>query len=146
MICGLGVDLVDVARFARQLDRTPALRNRLFTRLERDLPVRSLAARFAAKEALIKALGGSGELGWQDIEIVRGANRAPGFSLTQALADELALLGAGPPWVSLAHDGDFAVATVVIEREPAAIPLRVSEVSGTLHPKRGYTDTANEGQ
>src|SRR5206468_4151879 len=57
MILGLGVDLVDVARFDATLRRTPALRPRLFTESERGLATQSLAARFAAKEALAKALG-----------------------------------------------------------------------------------------
>ena len=57
MILGLGVDLVDVARFEATLRRTPGLGPRLFTDRERSLPARSLAARFAAKEALAKALG-----------------------------------------------------------------------------------------
>ncbi|MFD0891954.1 4'-phosphopantetheinyl transferase superfamily protein, partial [Streptosporangium algeriense] len=54
---GIGVDVVDVARFAASLERTPSLRARLFTEAERGLAVRSLAARFAAKEAVAKALG-----------------------------------------------------------------------------------------
>lgn len=129
MICGIGVDLVDVARFTRQLERTPALRERLFTPAERDLPVRSLAARFAAKEALIKALGGSDGLSWQDLEIVRGEKRAPGFSRGAALTRALAARGAGHPWVSLAHDGNHAVATVVLETAQ-----RDAEAPGTTEP------------
>jgi holo-[acyl-carrier protein] synthase len=57
MIIGIGVDLVDLARFERAVTRTPNLLARLFVPAERDLPLRSLAGRFAAKEALIKALG-----------------------------------------------------------------------------------------
>ena len=56
MILGLGIDVVDIDRFGDTLARTPALRERLFTDSERDLPLHSLAARFAAKEALAKAL------------------------------------------------------------------------------------------
>ena len=57
MILGIGVDVVDIARFEAALERTPALRERLFTEVERPLATRSLAARFAAKEAVAKALG-----------------------------------------------------------------------------------------
>ena len=55
MILGVGVDIVDIARFTRALERTPKLGERLFTDAERELPANSLAGRFAAKEALIKA-------------------------------------------------------------------------------------------
>jgi phosphopantetheine--protein transferase-like protein len=58
MIVGIGVDLVDLARFERSVSRTPRLKERLFTAAEREKPLRSLAGRFAAKEALIKALHG----------------------------------------------------------------------------------------
>lgn len=57
MIVGIGVDVVDVARFEATLARTPALRGRLFTAAESTLATESLAARFAAKEAVAKALG-----------------------------------------------------------------------------------------
>ena len=76
MILGLGVDLVDVARFEATLLRTPALGPRLFTERERGLPVRSLAARFAAKEALAKALGAPRGLHWTDADVVREETRA----------------------------------------------------------------------
>ena len=52
MIVGIGVDVVDIERFGRQLERTPGLRDRLFVPAERELNTRSLAARFAAKEAV----------------------------------------------------------------------------------------------
>ncbi|MBO9579253.1 MAG: holo-ACP synthase, partial [Microbacteriaceae bacterium] len=71
---GVGVDLVDVARFERAVSRTPRLRSRLFAPDElarggKDLPLRSLAGRFAAKEALIKALGDSDGVGWHDMPV-----------------------------------------------------------------------------
>ena len=56
-VVGVGIDVVDVTRFLLALDRAPRLRERLFTEAERDLPPNSLAARFAAKEAIAKALG-----------------------------------------------------------------------------------------
>ena len=116
MILGIGVDTVDIARFERQLDRTPALRTRLFTAAERTLAVPSLAVRFAAKEALIKALGDSGGLGWQDIEIVRNEDRAPRFVRTEGLEREFALKGADLAHLSLSHDGGAAIAFVILER------------------------------
>jgi holo-[acyl-carrier protein] synthase len=121
MILGIGVDTVGIDRFARGLERTPALRQRLFTEAERELPVRSLAARFAAKEALIKALGGSGGLGWHDLEVVTGQDRAPSFAGSPALTREFATLrGAASASVrahlSLTHDGGFATAFVILEQ------------------------------
>ena len=69
MIVGIGVDLVDIARFERTLERTPRLLERLFSPAEQTRSPRSLAARYAAKEALIKALGGSDGVHWTEIEI-----------------------------------------------------------------------------
>lgn len=115
MILGIGVDTVDVARFEQQLTRTPRLKERLFTESESGFSSASLAARFAAKEALIKALGGSGALGWHDLEIVRGESRAPSFLRTAALERELLLRGDGTVFVSLTHDGGIATAFVVID-------------------------------
>ena len=57
MIAGIGVDIVDLARFEKAIARTPKLLTRLFAESERGLPVHSLAARFATKEAVVKALG-----------------------------------------------------------------------------------------
>ncbi|WP_066041105.1 holo-ACP synthase [Herbiconiux solani] len=117
MIVGVGVDLVDVARFERSLERTPRLIERLFAPGERGLPVRSLAARFAAKEALIKAVGHSTEFRWHDMEVVSDAERNPGFALTGGVAAALAELGADRVHLSMTHDGGHAVAFVVAERD-----------------------------
>lgn len=130
MIRGIGVDTVDIARFERQLERTPALRARLFTQAERELPLASLAARFAAKEALIKALGGSVGLGWHDLEVVRDADRAPSFAATSALVAALAGRGADRAHLSLTHDAGVATAFVIVE---SAAPFAgMSGVGGTL--------------
>ncbi|WP_336658855.1 holo-ACP synthase [Leucobacter sp. USHLN153] len=115
MIVGIGVDTVDIARFERILARTPQLLERLFTPGERDRPLHSLAARFAAKEALIKALGGSGDLRWHDMEITRDRDRAPAFVATGRLGTALAGRGATTAHVSMTHDGGFATAFVVVE-------------------------------
>lgn len=122
MIRGIGVDTVDLARFERQLERTPALVARLFTPAERELSIASLGARFAAKEALIKALGGSDGVSWQDLEVLRGDNRVPAFTRTAALERALAARGAHVAHVSLTHDAGIATAFVIIEAlsgEPA---------------------------
>lgn len=115
MIVGIGVDTVDIARFERQLARTPALRPRLFTEAEASLPVASLAARFAAKEALIKALGDSGRLGWHDMEVARDAARNPHFVETPAFLSALASAGADRAHVSFTHDAGIATAFAVVE-------------------------------
>ena len=78
MIIGVGIDVVDIERFGQTLERTPAVRERLFTPSERGLGLASLAARFAAKEALAKSLGAPAGLHWLDATVSRtptGARR-----------------------------------------------------------------------
>ena len=72
MIVGVGIDVVDIARFAVTFERTPAISPRLFTEQELSRPLASLAARFAAKEALAKALGAPAGLHWTDAEVQHG--------------------------------------------------------------------------
>lgn len=115
MIFGIGVDTVDIARFERSLERTPKLRDRLFTETERGLSASSLAARFAAKEALIKGLGDSHGLGWHEMEVVRGEGRAPSFARTGSLLRLLSRIGAGRVHLSMTHDAGMATAFVVVE-------------------------------
>ncbi|MFA5606203.1 MAG: holo-ACP synthase [Leucobacter sp.] len=122
MIVGIGVDTVDIPRFAAHLERTPALKSRLFTPAESGLVVASLAARFAAKEALMKALGGQGSLRWHDMEIVRDPERAPSFIRTPGLLRELAARSADTVHLSLTHDAGVATAFVVVE----AVELRAA--------------------
>lgn len=117
MIVGVGIDVVDVARFGATLERTPALADRLFTEAERTLPLDSLAARFAAKEALAKALGAPVGLGWHDAEVVRGADRRPAFVVRGTVEARMAELGISSVHVSLSHDAGIASAVVVAERE-----------------------------
>ncbi|TFD51678.1 holo-ACP synthase [Cryobacterium frigoriphilum] len=117
MIVGIGVDVVDLARFARQVDRTPALIPRLFAESERGLSVHSLAARFAAKEALIKALGHSGSLLWRDMEIVSDEHGNPGFVRGGALAAALTARGIDRVHVTMTHDAGVACAFVVAESD-----------------------------
>lgn len=115
MLVGIGVDIVDTARFARVLQRTPRLRDRLFTPAERDLGSASLAARFAAKEALAKALGAPRGLRWQDVQIVCDTVGRPSLVVTGTVASAAAAVGVRRWHVSLSHDGGTAIAMVVAE-------------------------------
>jgi holo-[acyl-carrier protein] synthase len=115
MIVGVGIDVVEIARLAQALTRTQGLANRLFTNGELGLPVRSLAARFAAKEAVAKALGGPRGLLWTDAEIVTDPLGRPALQVYGTVADAAARLGVRHWHVSLSHDGGFATAVVLAE-------------------------------
>jgi holo-[acyl-carrier protein] synthase len=115
VIVGIGTDLVEVARLAAALERTPTLRDRLFTAAEAGLPVESLAARFAAKEALAKALGAPDGLAWHDAEVVLEEGGRPRLVLRASLAAAAEAAGADRVHVSLSHDGGFATAHVILE-------------------------------
>jgi holo-[acyl-carrier protein] synthase len=115
MIVGVGIDVVDTGRFAEALARTPRLAGRLFTEGERGLPLRSLAARFAAKEALAKAIGAPRGLLWTDAEIVTGPDGRPRLQVSGTAAAVAAGLGV-PGWhLSLSHDAGIASAVVIAE-------------------------------
>jgi len=114
MIRGVGIDVVDIARFADSIERTPGLKERLFTPLERELPIASLAARFAAKEALAKALGAPMGLHWHDAEVVKTADGAPSFVLRASVAKAV---GGAAVHLSISHDAGIASAVVVVEQE-----------------------------
>ena len=115
MIVGIGTDVVEIARIQQSLARTPSVRERLFTTAESALPDESLAARFAAKEALAKALGAPGDLSWQDAEVVTDGAGRPRLELRGAVAARAAELGVARTHLSLSHDGGVAVAFVVLE-------------------------------
>lgn len=115
MIVGIGIDLVDIARFERALARTPRLLERLFAPAERTLRPASLAARYAAKEALIKALGGSDGVHWTEIEVTPEPSGRPWFTLTGSTAEAVARRGIGTVHLSLSHDAGLACAYVVAE-------------------------------
>ena len=120
MIVGIGVDVVDIARFERALIRTPTLKSRLFAESEQlkdgaPMPLRSLAGRFAAKEALIKALGDSTGVQWHDMRVVSDPLGNPSFELlqsTRAIADAR---GISSIHLSMSHDAGIAIAYVVAE-------------------------------
>jgi holo-[acyl-carrier protein] synthase len=116
VIVGVGIDVVDVKRLGRALGRTPRLANRLFTEHELESGgVASLAARFAAKEAVAKALGAPGGLRWRDAEVVRLESGQPTLRVTGTVAEEAAAQGIKTWHLSMSHDGGVATAVVVAE-------------------------------
>ena len=128
MIVAIGIDLVEIARieevFARRGDR---FRARVFTEGEisycerRASKFASYAARFAAKEAAMKALGTgwSEGVGWTDVEVVSEPSGAPVLQLHRRALERMREIGATRAHISLTHSGDLAIAQVVLEGEPA---------------------------
>ena len=116
-VVGVGIDVVEIDRFQASLDRTPGLRDRLFTRDERDRPPASLAARFAAKEAVAKALGTGFRdgVGPSQIEVVHDARGGPGVRLHGAAAACAAARGQARLWLSISDERDYAVAYALLE-------------------------------
>ncbi|NLU66906.1 holo-ACP synthase [Streptomyces sp. HNM0574] len=120
-IVGVGIDVAGIDRFGEALERTPSLAGRLFTGGELWLEsgerrgIASLAARFAAKEALAKALGAPAGLHWTDAEVVTAGTGQPSLTVrgtVEARAHELGVTG----WhVSLSHDAGVASAVVIAE-------------------------------
>ncbi|MCR2764182.1 holo-ACP synthase [Microbacterium sp. zg.B48] len=134
MIVGIGVDLVDIARFERTVERTPRLLDRLFSPAEQTRAPRSLAARYAAKEALIKALGGSDGVHWTEIEITPEASGRPWFTLTGSTAAVIAARGITGLHLSMSHDAGFATAFVIAEASgDAAHPSAVNPPASAAH-------------
>jgi holo-[acyl-carrier protein] synthase len=115
MIVGVGIDVCDVRRFAESLERHPGLVQRLFTPAEAKRSVASQAARFAAKEALAKALGAPSGMSWQDAEIVTDADGKPSFAVRGTVAARARALKVEHIHVSLSHDAGIASAMVVCE-------------------------------
>jgi holo-[acyl-carrier protein] synthase len=115
MIVGVGIDVVDVARFDQTLRRTPGLLLRLFTETERHLPINSLAASFAAKEALAKSLGAPAGLHWTDAWVHRADGGRPFLHVEGTVAARIAELAVTSLHVSLSHDAGIASAVVIAE-------------------------------
>ncbi|MEU5528222.1 holo-ACP synthase [Micromonospora chersina] len=122
MIVAVGIDVVLVDRFARSLARTPLLADRLFTEAERytrsgsPRSPESMAARFAAKEAVAKALGAPAGLNWHDCEVVPDPEGRPWLTVSGTVAAAAAERGINRWHLSLSHDGGIASAMVVAER------------------------------
>lgn len=124
MICGIGVDLVEISRIARVLSKFgDSFLNRVFTERERvysgDKGGRAahFAGRFAAKEAFVKALGLGLRKGirWKEIEVVAEPSGRPGIELWGEAKRVYEETGLKSAFLSLAHEEDYAVAVVVIE-------------------------------
>ena len=121
---GIGIDVVQVDRIKGSLERFGArFEARVFTEGELEYarrhkdPLPHLAARFAAKEALFKAIGTglSGGVGWKDAEVIQPGGRQPQLALHGVAAEVFRTLGATRSHLTLAHDAGVAVACVVIE-------------------------------
>lgn len=112
VIRGIGIDVVDIERFRESLERTPALKARIFTEREAELKISSLAARFAAKEALAKAMNSKDIFTWHDAEVVNEESGRPVFLFRGAIAERID--GANVQ-LSISHDAGIASAMVVIE-------------------------------
>jgi holo-[acyl-carrier protein] synthase len=123
MIVGIGVDAVEIDRFRRSLERTPSMKTRLFTQEEleyvepHDDPSASLAARFAAREAVMKAMGvGLGAFEFHDVWVQRADSGRPTLAVTgraEQIANELGVTD----WhLSITHTDNTAIAYVIAVR------------------------------
>jgi len=129
MILSMGLDVASVARVQHALDRfgdrfsarilTPRERQELSSRADRAI---FLAGRFAAKEALSKALGGPHDVWWQDVEVQRGPLGAPVLELRGAATAHAARLGVKRSLVSITHDAGIAAAVVVLDSDVLQFP------------------------
>lgn len=115
MIIGTGVDLVDLARFEAEITKTPKLLERLFHPVERGYAVRQLAGSFAAKEAMVKALGSPEGLSWQEISVVRDSLGKPWVHAEGGSARRLNEAGVAKLHLSISHDGGMLTAYVIAE-------------------------------
>lgn len=120
VICGIGVDAVDIERFRRSLERTPSMRERLFTEHElayvapKADPVPSLAARFASREAVMKAMGlGLGAFGFHDVWVDRRESGEPHLNITGRAAELAHDRGIETWHLSITHTDQVAIAYVV---------------------------------
>jgi len=114
-VIGVGIDVVDIERFVTSLERTPGLRERLFTPAEATRPPASLAARFAAKEALAKALGAPVGMAWHDAEVISESSGRPLLEMRDSVRARAGELGVTSVHLSLSHDAGIASAVVVLE-------------------------------
>lgn len=113
-IFGIGIDVVDINRFQESLDRTPGLMERVFTPNEAKLKIASLAARFAAKEALAKALNAKAAFNWQEAEVISEVTGKPAFAFHGEMAKRLAEMNVH---LTLSHDAGIASAMVIVENK-----------------------------
>ena len=122
-IAGLGVDVCQIARMERALARHASMRERVFTPEERAYcdgrarPAESYAARFAAREAVIKALSGYRAKRWQDISVSRHPSGAPSIVLAGNAKVRADTLGISRVLITFTHEHELAVAMAVAVRE-----------------------------
>ena len=122
-VVGVGIDVVPVERFADSLRRTPSLAGRLFTAAEQvtasgePRTAESLAARFAAKEALAKSLGAGGGMHWTDAEVLVDDAGRPSLAVRGTVQARAESLGVRRFHLSMSHDGGIAAATVIAEAD-----------------------------
>ena len=125
MIISIGVDIIEVRRVRETIERTPRFAERVFTEAERTycesrgvVAAQHYAARFAAKEAALKALqtGWSDGIAWQDIEISAKESGAPVITFHGRARELFEQSGANAVHVSIAHTTEHAIAEVVLEK------------------------------
>ncbi len=125
MIISIGVDIIEVRRVRETIERTPRFAERVFTQAERAycesrgaVAAQHYAARFAAKEAALKALqtGWSGGISWQDIEVSAKESGAPLILFHGRALELFKESGATEAHLSIAHTTEHAVAEVVLEK------------------------------
>jgi holo-[acyl-carrier protein] synthase len=120
VIRGIGIDAVDVERFRLSLERTPTMRRRIFTDQELAYvapkvdPVPSLAARFASREAVMKAMGlGLGAFGFHEVSVERHDSGEPHLNIVGRAAELAAERGIATWHLSITHTDHVAIAYVV---------------------------------
>jgi holo-[acyl-carrier protein] synthase len=125
MILGIGMDLCEVGRIRRLLEKDgERFVRRIFSKGEsaycdaRRRPATHYAARFAAKEAFMKAVGSGWRLGWWQLEVVRGASGKPELSVSGRAAEILSGRGVRRIHLTLTHTEETAAAAVVLEGDP----------------------------
>jgi holo-[acyl-carrier protein] synthase len=125
VIISIGIDIIEVARVREVLLRTPRFVERVYTARERAycesrgvVSAQHYAARFAAKEAALKALqtGWSGGIAWQDVEIAARASGAPVLIFTGRVRELYEQTGATSAHLSMSHTSEHAIAQVILER------------------------------
>jgi len=125
VIVSTGIDIVEVYRIRATISRTPRFIERVFTPAERlyceakgAAAAQSFAARFAAKEAFLKALqtGWRGKITWHDIEVCSDESGVPSLEITGEAKIIMETLGANRIHLSLSHTTEHAVAQVVLEK------------------------------
>lgn len=123
MILGIGTDIIAVSRIKKAIDANPRFVEKIFTPAEitycsgKASPAQSYAARFAAKEAVMKALGTGwdGIVNWQDIELVLDTKGCPMLSFYGGALQLATSIGMHSAHVSLSHEKDYAIAYVILE-------------------------------